>query len=164
MWVWQEQTRGSMTSAIELCEVKHFCCINVCIRSSLAWLSSNRIRYDISNDFRMSTFFWLNNVHFLWEAISPAIRLKWADLLSGRQGGEYILPPLGFCTAFLYLSNKLDWQQNNIWILDLWPTEFSILSAASGVLRGFPLFLKSRERLVHDSASTEQHQGFKAGL
>ena len=108
--------------------------------------------------------FLLNNVHFLWEAISPAIRLKWADLLRGRQGGEYILPPLGFCTAFLYLSNELDWQQNNIWILDLWPTEFSILSAASGVLRGFPLFLKSRKRLVHDSALTELHQGFKAGL
>lgn len=40
----------------KLCEVKH-CCINVCIRSSLAWLTSDRIRYDISNDFKMSTFF-----------------------------------------------------------------------------------------------------------
>ena len=98
-------------------------------------------------------FFLLNNVHFLWEAISPAIWLKWADLLSGRQGGEYILPPLGFCTAFLYLSNELDWQQNNIWILDLWPTEFSILSAASGVCVAFLYFSK-----VESVLSMIQHQ------
>ena len=60
MWVWQEQTRGSMTSAIEALWSK-----TLLHQSLHPLLSSDRIRYDISNDFRMSTFFcWIISIFF----------------------------------------------------------------------------------------------------